>query len=400
MKTQSPHRHISKPRILFVDDDKDVLQGLTLSVRHHFDATTADSGLAGLEAIRNQGPFLAVVADYSMPVMNGVEFLAQASIVAPDTMRLLLTGQTSLESAVQAVNEGSIFRFLSKPCAPDALIRALNDAVDQARLLTADKALIERKLESMLTHLLRAERAASIGTLSAAIGRGLPAVMKSFYMALATVSDDISHRRITTPETADILRNVHSAFATHVQQLSALSQRPTENLELCCEVTANIEDCLGLLQAAGQFTDVQVDVSSPQRKIFVPISAGEFQQAMVNLAINAIDAMKEAGIINATLKVSVVAPEETGPIEVKVTDNGPGIPKAVIPLLFEPYFSTKSKDSGAGLGLYVVRQIVLRAQGEVAVESSEGKGTTFILKLPQIPAPQLQAKNISRPDAT
>ena len=148
-----------RPRILCVDDEPNVLAGLVRMLRREFEVVTAGDGAAGLEVLARQGPFIVVVSDFMMPGMTGVQFLARAKQLAPDTVRILLTGQASLEGAIASVNEGNIFRFLSKPCSREHLVKALEDAIEQARLVTADRELLERKLEDMSADLLRVHRA-------------------------------------------------------------------------------------------------------------------------------------------------------------------------------------------------------------------------------------------------
>jgi len=97
----------SKPRILMVDDEPNILQGYTRTLRSFFNVITATSGAAGLEALRKQNSFAVVVSDLRMPQMDGVTFLQQAREVAPDVTRVLFTGNPGLESAISAVNEGA-----------------------------------------------------------------------------------------------------------------------------------------------------------------------------------------------------------------------------------------------------------------------------------------------------
>jgi len=186
----------ARPRILCVDDDPSMLGGLSAVLRRDFDVCTAASGPDGLRALTDEGPFPVVVSDLAMPGMSGVEFLALVASVAPNAVRVLLTGHASLEAAVAAVNEGNIFRFLVKPCRPDELIKALKDGVEQARLVTADCELLERRLEAMSGHLLRAERLASLGTLAGAVGHELNNLLATFDCALGIVVEEAENGRV------------------------------------------------------------------------------------------------------------------------------------------------------------------------------------------------------------
>lgn len=133
-------------KILFVDDEPILLQGYQRLLRKEFNISTAMGGAAALMLMKQEGPFGAVISDMRMPEMDGVEFLQRARKVAPDTVRIMLTGTSDLKIAIQAVNEGSIFRFLSKPANKETLVRTLTDSLEQYHLVCAEKELLEKTL--------------------------------------------------------------------------------------------------------------------------------------------------------------------------------------------------------------------------------------------------------------
>jgi serine phosphatase RsbU (regulator of sigma subunit) len=120
-------------KVLFVDDDPNVLAGIRRQLRRIMPIETAGSGRTALEAIDAQGPFSVVVTDYCMPEMNGIEFLTRVRQAAPETVRMLLTGSADLHAAIQAVNQGNIYRFLTKPCSPEQLVDALESGIQRYR---------------------------------------------------------------------------------------------------------------------------------------------------------------------------------------------------------------------------------------------------------------------------
>lgn len=136
--------------ILCVDDEPRVLEGLVLNLRRHFRVSTANNGQDGLAIVDGTDSPAVVVSDMRMPEMDGAAFLSQVKERSPDTVRLLLTGQTDMESAIAAVNHGQIFRFLTKPCSPQALVTAIEAAVAQHRLITAEKELLEKTLRGSI----------------------------------------------------------------------------------------------------------------------------------------------------------------------------------------------------------------------------------------------------------
>ncbi|WP_411886891.1 response regulator [Hydrocarboniphaga effusa] len=167
-----------RPRLLCVDDDTAVLDGLALTLRRSFDVTIADSAAEALRRLDAQD-YPIVMSDMRMPQMSGAELLAEVRKRHPDSVRLLLTGYADMEAAASAVNEGQVFRFLIKPCTPPVLLRALQDAVTQYRLITAERELLERTLRGTVQAL------AEVLSLADAVAYGHAISVQKLALALA-----------------------------------------------------------------------------------------------------------------------------------------------------------------------------------------------------------------------
>ena len=140
-----------RPRVLFVDDEEDLLAAVVRSLRKYpFDITTASRAAIALERLKDSGPFSAIISDLRMPGMDGVALLGQARQLSPDTVRILFTGQPDLDHAISAVNQGAIFRFITKPCSPILLATVLEAAVEQHRLITSERVLLEQTLHGSI----------------------------------------------------------------------------------------------------------------------------------------------------------------------------------------------------------------------------------------------------------
>jgi response regulator RpfG family c-di-GMP phosphodiesterase len=137
-------------RILFVDDDPNLLAAVERNFRRKFQLDTAEGGEAGLAKITGNGPYAVVVSDRQMPGMDGIQFLTNVRQKAPDTVRIMLTGNVDLEHAVKVVNEGNIFRFLIKPCPQEVLGKALEDALTQYQLVIAERELLNKTLSGSI----------------------------------------------------------------------------------------------------------------------------------------------------------------------------------------------------------------------------------------------------------
>jgi ActR/RegA family two-component response regulator len=139
-----------KEKILWVDDDPNILEAYQRKLAKVVRVDTAEGGTQGLRCVMETGPYAVVVADMQMPSMNGIEFLSRVKEIAPDTVRIMLTGNTDLRMVMQAVNTGSIMRFLSKPCASDVIGEALVAGINQYRLVTAEKGPLEETLNGSI----------------------------------------------------------------------------------------------------------------------------------------------------------------------------------------------------------------------------------------------------------
>ena len=241
------------PVVLCVDDEPQVLAGLLVSLRRRYDVLTATSGAEALNVLAGRPDTAVVMSDMRMPAMNGAEFLAKAKEVAPDAVRMLLTGYSDIEAAMSAVNQGQIFRFLTKPCPTMTILSSMHHAVEQHKLLTAERVLLEQTLHGvikMLTELLAVTSPVSFGratrikrkaaTLADAIG--LPDRWQVEVAAMLSQVGGI----VLAPETAE---RVYRGQPLSPDEASAVARVP----EITDQLLANIprlEDVRAILSAS------------------------------------------------------------------------------------------------------------------------------------------------------
>jgi CheY-like chemotaxis protein len=137
-------------KILLVDDDNSVLEGYRRSLSREFVMETALGGQQALQLAADGGPYAVVVSDMRMPGMDGIQLLSKIKALSPDTIRVMLTGNADMETAINAINEGSIFRFLNKPCSKEVMAKTLTAALVQYRLVNAEKQLLEQTLSGSM----------------------------------------------------------------------------------------------------------------------------------------------------------------------------------------------------------------------------------------------------------
>ena len=138
-------------RILLVDDEPMVLHALQRQLRNEFVIHIAEGAEAGLKALQEDGPFAVVVSDMRMPRMSGAQFLDQVRQRWPETVRMMLTGNSDQSTAIDAVNKGQIYRFLNKPCPNELLRLALDSALVQHRSIKTERDLLSQTLNGSIS---------------------------------------------------------------------------------------------------------------------------------------------------------------------------------------------------------------------------------------------------------
>jgi response regulator RpfG family c-di-GMP phosphodiesterase len=145
---------VKKPKVLLVDDEINILNAYKRNLRGDYDVYLGEGAEQGLEIIKKHGPFPVVVSDFKMPGMNGITFLKQVREINPDTVRIILTGFADINITMDAINEGYIFRFLTKPCPVDRLKASLDEGIKQYRLVTSERELLNKTLKGSIKTLV------------------------------------------------------------------------------------------------------------------------------------------------------------------------------------------------------------------------------------------------------
>lgn len=379
----APRTARSRARILCVDDEPQVLAGLEAILGRRYEVRTATSGPHGLQQLTDEGPFTVVVSDFRMPGMDGAEFLAQVRQATPDTLRILLTGQASLDGAIAAVNSGNVFRFLTKPCAPVDLIGAIDDAIDQARLVATDRDLLERKLEAMAAHLVYAERMATLSTMAAVVSHELHNMLQVLQGSIEGIEETLDRGQPAERDDLEMLRRVRAHLIGQAQNLEHLARPMTTTTTT--DLGAVVSDTIGMLRTARVLKGVEVRVIAPERPVGVRIDRTPLEQILVNGLSNAAEAAVSVEGRPPVLTVRVSRDAAVGMATCIIEDNGAGIPEHHQERVFEPFFSTKPRDRGTGMGLFVIRQILTTVQGSVRIRSAPVVGTSLEMRLPLDP---------------
>lgn len=227
-------------KVLCVDDDVDILNTYKQQLRKEFNIETAESGEEGLKRIAGEGPYAVVVSDLRMPGMDGITFLSKVMRGYPDTVRIVLTAYADLNEAINAVNKGNVYRFLTKPCSPEMLAGALSDGLDQYRLVTAEKELLEKTLGGTIKILLEMVsmsrpaaygRADRIRRLSKQVAKALK-IDKLWQVDLAAMLSQVGC--VTVPD--ETLQKVYARKALSPKEKMMFENHPIVGKELLVNI--------------------------------------------------------------------------------------------------------------------------------------------------------------------
>jgi signal transduction histidine kinase len=375
--------------LLVVDDEPEVLRSLHDLFRREYKVLTFERGADALEALETQDPPV-IMSDQRMPEMSGVEFLRRAKTLRPDATRLLFTGYADIKAVIDAINEGNVFRYLTKPWDPDELAAVVRQAVEHHDLIVERRELVA-ELKETNARLTEADRLKRVFIEVASHELNTPVAvvqgMADLWM-LTQAEAAPSNERAWVERIQKAARRLARTVERMLKLLLADRFADTLDLlevELEPLVRRAVEDLAPFLDARGQSVDLDVDPGLGEAAVD-PAKVGDI---LTNLLVNAIKFSPDGGTIR-------VAGHALGPdfVRFEVTDSGVGISPEERKHLFKPFFTgydTMHHSSGEfqfgkrgiGLGLCLVKSFVELHGGRVDVRTETDRGSTFLVDLPR-----------------
>ena len=379
-----------QPRILIVDDDMAIVDALMHTLGGHGYETTGftdgAAALAGLEA----GKFDLVLADLTMPGLGGVDLLRQAQERDPDLVGVIMTGEGTIATAVEAMQTGAL-DYVLKPLKLSVILPVLSRAltVRQLRIENVD---LERRvrertaeLEEQTAERLKAEQALMQAQKLEAIGRLTGGIAHDFNNLLQAITGGVYllEKRMEPDHAGrkyfDLIRQATERGVKVTGQLLSFSRTQRLDLELI-DVAGAVTDARDLFaHALGPTIAFQLDVGA--RMAWAVTDRAQLELAIINLAVNARDAMTEGG--TAVLSITSDHLESGIPcVAICLADEGVGMTPEVRARAIEPFYTTKERGKGVGLGLAQVYGFARQCGGRVEIESAPDAGTTVRIVLP------------------
>lgn len=384
--------------VLVVDDEPDVVKSVKDLLRFDYRVLGATRAMDGMEMMQREEVHV-VMTDQRMPEMTGVEFLRQVRGEYPDAIRLLFTGYADIRAVVDAINKGSVYRYITKPWDPDELQTIIREACQRYDLLVERKKLLEilqqqnNELEHANTELKHANelKHAFIQVASHELRTPLTILMGLGRLALLTpgLQPPLSGWLTRIEEAGRRLQRLVDQLIAMLmagQFDRALDRQPTDLATLLHEAA---DDIRPFIELRGQTLVAEL---SPDLGV-AGIDAAKIRDSINHLLLNAIKFTADGG----TVRLEADRPDKQN-VRIRVRDTGAGIGTPEKERLFEPFFTgfDVSRHSsgvyehgrkGIGLGLAVVKAFVEMHGGRIDVESEPGQGTTFTLLLPLSPPP-------------
>jgi len=393
--------------LLVVDDEPLGLKLIerTFAAEADMDVRVATSPVRGLEIAERQELDL-VISDQRMPQMDGLAFLARVRDRRPRAHRILLTAYPEMEVALRAINEGLVYRFVLKPWDLDDMRLSVRRAVEAKRLADAHESM-SAKLSAQFDELVRAERLATIGRLSAGLGHEFANAVTPLLANAELLGEEVAGLRELLQASSHAVESGFTPQAVGdltllTRELQAESQDPNDTLAALRAAGTQLQSLIhGLKRAVRDSPEpagydlnqavlsavallrhrfrssiqLERDLSAVPE---VRCRGSEIAQVLLNLLANAADAVESSSV--RTVRVRTW--EREGKVHLEVSDSGPGIDPAIQGRLFEPFVTTKENGRGTGLGLSICKQIVESHGGSISVDSEPGKGARFTVALP------------------
>jgi signal transduction histidine kinase len=389
-----------RPTLLVVDDEPEVLHSVHDLLRLDYRVLTCERGADALKVLESSEDIHVVMSDQRMPGMTGVEVLRQAKRLRPEATRLMFTAYADIKAVVDAINQGSVFRYIAKPWDPEELQSVVRQAVEQHDLIV-ERSRLMTELKETNQRLVEANRlkGAFIEVASHELNTPVAVVLGMAQLWKLTQGET------STPTERHWVDRIFSAgkrLAATVERMLKLVRsddlsRPLDlqPTQLDALVRRVVDDMGSFLRARRQEVELDLDPLLGEALID-PAKIGD---VLTNLLINAIKFTPDAG----TIRVSA-GPEGLDRVRFVVTDEGAGIDPSLRPFLFEPFFTgfdTLHHSSGdfefgkrgIGLGLSLVKRFAELHGGDVEVHSAPGAGSTFAVTIPRHPPGSSQALN-------
>ena len=373
-----------KKSILLVDDEAGIRKVLSIALADlGYRVITARNGTEALRKFEDKRPAI-VLTDIKMPEMDGIELLRQVKLRCPDTEVIMITGHGDMELAIKSVKYEAT-DFVTKPINDEILEIALNRAQERIamrRKLNEYTQNLEQLVQEKTKKLVEAERLAAVGQTVAGLSHAIKNITGGLKGGAFVLEKgiELSDQKYLMQGWEMVKGNVDKI--TNLS-LDLLNYAKDTDLDFQAgDPNQSAREVVDLMRPKARELGIELQKDFSDRQNTCQFDADLIYRCLLNLVTNAIDACIHAAAGKRKKKVVVrTRSKRDGGIEYQVQDNGCGMNAEVKKNIFQRFFSTKGSE-GTGIGLMITQKIVDEHHGEITVESEEGVGSTFIIRIP------------------
>ncbi len=358
-------KHLPTPiKVLYIDDEQANLTAFQASFRRKFTVFTASCVAEGMNVL-NEEEVHVIIADQRMPHTTGVEFFRIIRNVIPNPIRILITGYTDIDSIIDAINSGEIYRYIKKPWDQTELEVAINQAYDtfNTRKDLNDKIIELQKTNDELNRFVYST------------SHDLRSPLANIMAILNLAKTD--HSVIDPNNYLGMIESSVNRMDMYIHKIIEYyrSIRVGEYWEMI-DFEALLKECIAFSDLQGQNIHFELNINQP-----VKFTGDAFRISIImnNLISNAIK-YRKPDETKPIVKLSVDVTEKEVCLDIE--DNGLGIIESHLNSIFQMFFRSIDHSKGLGLGLYIVKEALNRLNGNISVQSEIGKGTIFSVKVP------------------
>lgn len=356
-----------KIKILYIDDEANNLVSFKASFRFDYNVLVANNTVEALNMLSQHPDICVILSDQKMPDKTGVEFFEEIRLQFPNAVRILITGYTDIESVINAINRGHIFRYVKKPWT-DVDVQS---AIEEAYKFYMASSMLSVKNEELQKAYNELDKFAYSATHDM---RG-PIVSVLGLIGLIKVNDNIG-------EIKEMLGMVDMAMVkldNYIQNIHDYYNLRRGEVKIT-EVDFNslVNDVKDIYDVTSKIDHTTFKINVDQKETFRSDEVS-IKIILNNLLSNAFKYQRKS---NGEKWVDMDIAVSRGQVTIVVKDNGIGIPENSISLIFNMFYRATSEELGSGFGLYNVKDALNKLGGNIDVTSKENEGTTFKVTIP------------------
>lgn len=381
--------------ILYVDDEEKSLKNFTRAFGESFRILTAPNAQRGLALLeKHQTEIGVLMTDQRMPGEKGVWLLERARHLQPRIIRILVTAYTDMDAAIAAVNTGSIYKFIMKPWDPPQLDNNLRRALEFFMVQRERDQLLKEKL-SVIHNMMIADRIVSLGLLAQGLSHHIrnPLQAVKTFLDLAPAKLEEEKLDASGLRDPDFWKEYYQNAQTQLDKITNLlkdlwsaPEKPDSSFGSRVQVGGVVDKEVALIRPSLEAKGITVINTIPVDLPEIGVDAQKFHRLFELLLRDELASLPQGAKITFTGRYLSETPSGQPEVEIMVTDDGPGLPKEALRILFDPFVVRMDMPSEYGINLMACFFIVHHHGGKITAQSHTGTGTTFSIRMPVNPS--------------